>query len=122
MRIVHRWLAELVDVPDDVERVASEISLRGFEVAGVENGVIDFEITANRPDCLSHAGIAREASVIWRAPLKVTDVDVHWGDAIPVTIEDALLCPRYAAMVCDCARLPSDQSKRAHARSFAVSS
>ena len=65
MKIVHRWLAELVDVPDDVERVASEISLRGFEVAGIERGVIDFEITANRPDCLSHIGMAREAAVIW---------------------------------------------------------
>ena len=60
------WLRELVDVPGDVETVAREIALRGFEVASVEPGrmpVIDFEITANRPDCLSHLGIAREASV-----------------------------------------------------------
>ena len=28
--------------------------------------VIDFEITANRPDCLSHLGLAREASAIWQ--------------------------------------------------------
>jgi phenylalanyl-tRNA synthetase beta chain len=107
VRIVHDWLSELVDVPGDVDTVAREISLRGFEVAGVENGVIDFEITANRPDCLSHAGIAREASVIWRVPLKATDVDVHWGNAIPVTIEDPLLCPRYAAMVCEVTVGPS---------------
>ncbi|MBA2305102.1 MAG: hypothetical protein H0W08_21080, partial [Acidobacteria bacterium] len=65
MRILHQWLAELAEVPADVELVAREISLRGFEVASVENGVIDFEITANRPDCLSHLGIAREAAVIW---------------------------------------------------------
>ena len=65
MKIVHEWLAELADVPADVETVAREISLRGFEVASVEDGVIDFEITANRPDCLNHVGIAREAAVIW---------------------------------------------------------
>ena len=68
MRIVHAWLAELVQVPADVETTAREIALRGFEVASVEtrpHAVIDFEITANRPDCLNHIGMAREASAIW---------------------------------------------------------
>ncbi len=75
MKIVHEWLSELVpSIPDDVETVAREISLRGFEVASVEDGVIDFEITANRPDCLNHIGIAREAAVIWShdGPLSAT--------------------------------------------------
>ena len=67
MRIVYPWLCDLVRVPGSPERIAHEISLRGFEVASVEPGynpVIDFEITANRPDCLSHVGMAREASAI----------------------------------------------------------
>ena len=62
MRLVYNWLRELVPVSVDVETAAREISLRGFEVASVEQGrepVIDFEITANRPDCLSHLGLAR---------------------------------------------------------------
>ena len=71
MKIVHAWLRELVDVPTDVETVASQIALRGFEVAEVTSGVIDFEITANRPDCMSHLGIAREASAIWGLPLQM---------------------------------------------------
>ncbi len=73
MRLVYNWLRELVPVSADVETAAREISLRGFEVASVEQGrepVIDFEITANRPDCLSHLGLAREASAIWGIPLK----------------------------------------------------
>ena len=100
MKIVHEWLAEIVDVPADAETVAREISLRGFEVASVEHGVIDFEITANRPDCLNHLGIAREASAIWGAPLKLPRVQ-HGdkGPAIPVRIEAPDLCPRYAAQV-----------------------
>jgi len=74
VKIVHPWLAGLVPVPADVEEVAREISLRGFEVASVQHGrlpVIDFEITANRPDCLSHLGIAREAAAIWGHPLRL---------------------------------------------------
>jgi phenylalanyl-tRNA synthetase beta chain len=100
VRIVHEWLSELVDVPADVETVAREISLRGFEVASIEDGVIDFEITANRPDCLNHLGIAREAAVIWHAPLKPPRVQYgDKGPALPVTIDAPDLCPRYAAQI-----------------------
>jgi phenylalanyl-tRNA synthetase beta chain len=105
VRIVHDWLAELVHVPADVEKVASEIALRGFEVASVETspcGVIDFEVTANRPDCLSHLGIARESSVIWDAPLK-TPADPaavpQGGRTVDVDLVDAGLCPRYCAQL-----------------------
>ena len=116
MRIVLPWLSELVDVPDDPRTVAEELALRGFEVADVETGaqpVIDFEITANRPDCLSHLGIAREAATIWGVP-------VHGpGDAPPpssltaapvaidVRIEAPDLCPRYCAQLFEVQVRPS---------------
>ena len=109
MRIVHPWLSELVKVPGDARKVASEIALRGFEVASVEDAdggrppVIDFEITANRPDCLSHVGLAREASVIWGVPVTLPaaatlDTSGTASD-VSVTVEDAELCPRYCAQV-----------------------
>jgi phenylalanyl-tRNA synthetase beta chain len=109
VRIVHQWLAELVKVPDDVNVVAREISLRGFEVASVENGVIDFEITANRPDCLSHDGIAREAAVIWARAANARGVAAARERPLPgaqttpgrITIESPDLCPRYAALEFD---------------------
>jgi phenylalanyl-tRNA synthetase beta chain len=106
VRIVHEWLAELVDIPGDVATVASEIALRGFEVAAVEQGVrpvIDFEVTANRPDCLSHLGLAREASVIWNTPLKQpqTRSAQRDGVAVDVDLRDASLCPRYCVQVFD---------------------
>jgi phenylalanyl-tRNA synthetase beta chain len=104
VKIVHRWLSELVGVPDDVERVASEISLRGFEVAGVERGVIDFEITANRPDCLSHIGMAREASAIWGGAIQAPEL-ASFGESgasgVDVQVLDADLCPRYCAQIFD---------------------
>jgi phenylalanyl-tRNA synthetase beta chain len=103
VKIVHQWLRDLVDVPGDVQAVASEIALRGFEVADVANGVIDFEITANRPDCLNHLGIAREASVIWNTPVKAAaPAAAPAGDvAIEVELAEATLCPRYCAQVFD---------------------
>ena len=62
MKIVHAWLRELVDVPADVDAVAAEIALRGFEVAGVERGVIDFEDVL-----LLMVGILREHDEVARA-------------------------------------------------------
>jgi len=117
VKIVHEWLSELVEVPADVELVAREISLRGFEVASVDDGVIDFEITANRPDCLSHYGIAREATVIWshvgavrERPLpRQPPKHAKAAGTIPVTIEDADLCPRYCAQVFDVKLGPSPE-------------
>jgi phenylalanyl-tRNA synthetase beta chain len=105
VRIVCPWLCELVRVPGDPESIAHEISLRGFEVASVEPGenpVIDFEITANRPDCMSHLGIAREAAAIWNLPLHMPDLTVPEAgpaESLGVTIDDPDLCPRYCAQV-----------------------
>jgi phenylalanyl-tRNA synthetase beta chain len=103
VKIVLPWLSELVDVPDDVPRVAAEIALRGFEVAEVAGDVIDFEITANRPDCLSHVGLAREASVIWERPLQplpLAELPTSPGGAdLDVVLQDPALCPRYCAQV-----------------------
>ncbi len=108
VKIVYPWLCDLVRVPGDPESIAHEISLRGFEVAGVESGrlpVIDFEITANRPDCLNHVGLAREASAIWNLPLHLPDVTAppsraaESSETVDVRLDDPALCPRYCAQV-----------------------
>ena len=105
MRLVYPWLRELVDVPDDEDRLAEKLGLRGFEVAAVEHGaqpVIDFEITANRPDCLNVLGLAREASAAYGLPLRFPEATLPPAGAaerFDVTIEDADLCPRYCAQV-----------------------
>ena len=108
MKVVLPWLREMVNVPGEAADVAARLGLRGFEVASVGDGsqpVIDFEITANRPDCLSVTGLAREASAAYGLPLRVPDQKMPAaGDAsetVEVTIEDAELCPRYCAQVFD---------------------
>lgn len=113
MRLVYPWLREFVDVPADVETAARELGLRGFEVASVETGeipVIDFEITANRPDCLSHIGLAREASAAWQLPLKLPSMampDPGPAEQLDVEIDAPDLCPRYCAMVFEVTNGPS---------------
>ena len=117
MRLVLSWLREFVDVRASAEEIAEKLSLRGFEVASLEaldggDAVIDFEITANRPDCLSVLGLAREVATAYDLPLTPPSrqsnaaVALHSmptgrSDRLTVTLEDADLCPRYAAAVAD---------------------
>jgi phenylalanyl-tRNA synthetase beta chain len=107
---VYEWLRELVPVTAGVETVAKELGLRGFEVASVEQGaqpVIDFEITANRPDCLNHVGLAREASATWGLPLRMPPVEAASDQSadgdhrLDVVVDAPDLCPRYCAQVFD---------------------
>ena len=105
MKLPLEWLSEFVDVPHDVEAVARTLGLRGFEVASIErapHAVIDFEITANRPDCLSIVGLAREASAAFDRPMRMPATAAPPsgdGQSIDVSIEDPEACPRYCAQV-----------------------
>ncbi len=131
MRLVHPWLAELVAVPGDVDAVAEAIGLRGFEVAAVEHGpvpVIDFEITANRPDCLNHVGLAREAAAIWGTPLRLPEMPpldgggAGAGGSMTVDLDAPDLCPRYCAQVFDVRIGPSPEWLRTRLEAAGVRS
>src|SRR5688572_23094098 len=101
-------MREFVDVPDDPPQVALRLAGCGFEVASVEGTVIDFEITANRPDCLSVYGLAREASASFNLDLKdAPSGKTRTGSAgMPVSVGDPG-CGRYAAAMADVTIGPS---------------
>lgn len=66
--------------------------------------VIDFEITSNRPDCLSVMGMAREIAVTTEKTWSMPEISVVPGvgsieQELQVEVEDAHLCPRYLARV-----------------------
>ncbi len=82
-------------------------------VLGLRDSQIEFEITPNRPDCLSVIGLAREAAATFDRELKLhTPVVKGSGgdinDFASVKIENPELCPRYTArMVTDVKIAPS---------------
>jgi phenylalanyl-tRNA synthetase beta chain len=109
MKVVYNWLKDFVDVTASAEELASRLALSGTNIGGVEKnvlgGVIDAEITSNRPDCLGLLGIAREVGAIYRLPLKavvpkpVESQTAKASDAIRVKIEAPELCGRFTARV-----------------------
>jgi phenylalanyl-tRNA synthetase beta chain len=115
MKLLISWVRDFVDVKASAEEIAETLALRGFEVASLEavgagDAVIDFEVTANRPDCLSVLGFAREIATAYDLPVRLPSPDpkarlglarVESGesDRVKVSLEDADLCPRYAAAV-----------------------
>ena len=70
---------------------------------GMDDHVVEFEITPNRPDCLCVIGLAREAAVTFGKELKLHTpvVEAKAGgninDMAKIIIEDPELCPRYTA-------------------------
>ena len=76
------------------------------EVLDLNDVVVEFEITPNRPDCLSVIGLAREAAASYNTPLNLSSPKVKGandGDKIEnyvsVEVLDTELCPRYTARV-----------------------
>ncbi len=74
------------------------------EVLGLNDYIIDFKITANRPDCQSVLGIAREAAVVLGKPFNEPNptfktVGENIADYINVEVKNFDLCPRYYGRV-----------------------
>ncbi len=76
------------------------------EALGLNDTVFEVNVTPNRPDALSHLGIAREVAVMNQSALKLPEVDLKEAaepaaSKVKVRIEDPTGCPRYAARVID---------------------
>lgn len=72
------------------------------EYRGLADTVIELEVTPNRPDCLSMAGVAREVAAItatsYRHPGGApAEQGAPVADSVRVEIVDPDLCPRYTA-------------------------
>ena len=102
----------------------------GEDIRGVINAddhVVEFEITPNRPDCLSVIGLAREASATFHTPLRLHEPVVKGGaegvlpELLDVETPDPELCPRYTArMVRNVKIAPSPKWMRERLRSMGV--
>ncbi|MGE0127463.1 MAG: phenylalanine--tRNA ligase subunit beta [Blastocatellales bacterium] len=108
MKISYNWLKELVDVDLPPRDLAAKLTMVGLAVDAVEehgnDNVLEFDLTSNRPDCLSHLGVAREAAAVagktLRAPkAKISEAKAKSSDVTSVEILNPDLCPRYSARV-----------------------
>ena len=96
-------------------------------VIGADDHVVEFEITPNRPDCLSIIGLAREASATFQAPLNLHEPVVNGGapgsllELLDVETPAEDLCPRYTArMVRNVKIAPSPKWMRERLRAMGV--
>ncbi|HYH86344.1 MAG TPA: phenylalanine--tRNA ligase subunit beta [Pyrinomonadaceae bacterium] len=108
MNISYNWLRDLTDVSLPPQELARRLTMVGLAVDGVEEACEDFvleiDLTSNRPDCLSHMGVAREVAALAGGSVRLPDVTAERvadkAEAFTsVSIEDTDLCPRYAARV-----------------------
>src|SRR6185369_10007866 len=108
MDISYNWLRELTGITLAPRELAERMTMAGLAVDSVkeegDDHVLEFDLTSNRPDCLSHLGIAREAAALTGAHVTLPEsnaksVGGKAEELTSVVIEDADLCPRYAARV-----------------------
>ncbi len=104
----------------------AEPGLNMTHILGFDDSIVEFEITPNRPDCLSVIGLAREASATFKRPLKLYTPEPHGcggsiADLVDIDIEDGDLCPRYTArMVKNVKIAPSPRWMRERLRASGV--
>ena len=136
MKVLLSWLREFVEIRESADEIARVMSLRGFAVEGVElfgigDWVIDFEVTGNRPDCMSVAGMAREIATAFQLPLKADQGSRGPGPAgdgnasagepgISITLENPDLCPYYAGGMVDVTVAPSPDWMQARLKAGGV--
>ncbi len=117
-------------IPDGIFILHEEGVKPGDDIKPVINAddhVVEFEITPNRPDCLSVIGLAREAAATFDAELRLHEPVVKGGaegvlcDLLDVETPDPELCPRYTArMVRNVKIAPSPKWMRERLRSMGV--
>lgn len=105
MKTSLNWLKEYIAFRLSAKELAHRLTLSGLEVEKEETTADDvtfeFEVTPNRPDCLSILGIARELSAILNLPLKkpfIKSIKVPKEKA-DIAITDGHDCPRYIGAV-----------------------
>src|ERR1041384_7209473 len=121
MIVSWNWLNDFIPLKVTPAELVQRLMMAGLNHESTEqlgnDWAIDLEVTSNRPDCLGHIGIAREAAVLFGLTLKYSDADLGTGSrksaqpGEPPRVADDLknyssvdvvcpeLCARYTARV-----------------------
>lgn len=105
MKISYNWLREYVQTDLSAKELAERLTRVGLAVDAVhpqgDDFLLDFDLTTNRPDAMSHVGMAREAAVVSGSRVSAPDASLvdlndHINGSVKIVIEAGALCHRYA--------------------------
>jgi phenylalanyl-tRNA synthetase beta chain len=109
MKASYNWLKDYCDFDLPAHELARRMSHAGLNVETYEprgdDWMLDVEVKSNRPDCLSHIGIAREIAALTagevRSPEPAVEEDAgeNFGDVSAVEVTAPDLCPHYTARI-----------------------
>ena len=111
MKVTYNWLKDFVNIKLSPEALADKLTMAGLEVTSLEkldgDAVFEIEITSNRPDWLSVAGIAREVAAITSSKLQAQSSKLppqtqklkKANDSLEIVVEDKKDCPLYTAKI-----------------------
>jgi phenylalanyl-tRNA synthetase beta chain len=114
MRVSLEWLREFVTPDLPLETLIERLHGVGLPVERVDDVgddiVLDIEVTANRPDCMSVLGVAREVAVMLGRPLRVpkpkpVERAPAASDRVAVEVADPDGCPRFTARMIEDVRV-----------------
>src|SRR5262245_64872538 len=121
MKFSHAWLQSYVSIREEPAGVGARLTAAGLPLDGIEirggDSVYDLDIVTNRPDCMSHLGVAREYAALTSEPLRPPVASIPAGgrptqEVASVAIEGAGLCARFAARALEGVRVgPSPDSR-----------
>jgi len=82
----------------------TEVGIPVAKAIGYDDVVFEIGITPNRPNALSHIGVARDLAALFNRPLKKKEISAtrekeSISDIAQIVIEDEINCPRYSAVV-----------------------
>ncbi len=117
MKFLLSWLKEYVEISVNPQTLAERLTMAGLEITSLSRAdgdwLFEAEVTPNRPDLLSHLGIARETAAVLGRPFRFPrwlrrefELRRPQGDCpVPVVIEDPKGCPRYVGLVIEGVRV-----------------
>jgi len=107
MKVSYQWLKDYCAFEFEPYELADRLSYVGLCVESYEpvgdDWMLDVEVTTNRPDCLGHAGIAREIAALSGKALRLPEppaleeVEPAFDQECSVEVECPDLCPHYTA-------------------------
>ncbi len=108
MLISYLWLSEFLKITLPPRELADRLTAAGLAVEGIHTAnddfILDFDLTSNRPDCLSHLGIAREVAVIEQQELFIRNAPVSLIETLPslISTEELPITYQFKSMIPSC--------------------